>query len=91
MFCCIHSPNYFIMNSMAPELRRDQYVSSKVDVYNFGCMVNEILSEEKCYHDMPSFNDIWGEQECQYYLEHTPTIRYNLPEGMFSFLPVYPN
>ena len=85
MFCFIHSPKEYIMTSMAPELRRDQYVSSKVDVYNFGCIVNEIMSEKKCFHDMPLFHDIWGEQERQYYLEHTPTINPNLPEGMFPF------
>ena len=36
---------------MAPELCLHQKVTSTVDCYSFGCIVNEILSEKRCYWD----------------------------------------
>ena len=26
-------------------------MTNLIDVYSFGCMINEIMSEEQCYHD----------------------------------------
>lgn len=39
------------MGSMAPELILNQRVTNVVDVYSFGCIVNEIISEKTCYWD----------------------------------------
>lgn len=36
---------------MAPELIMQQRVTNLVDVYSFGCIVNEIISERVCYWD----------------------------------------
>ena len=68
---------------MAPELQRNQHVSFKIDVFSFGCIVNEIFSGKKCFHDMPKSHAILDD-ELAYYREHTPTIGENFPEGMFS-------
>ena len=40
------------MNSMAPELIMGKRVRIKVDVYSFGCIVNEIITERMCYSDI---------------------------------------
>ena len=40
------------MNSMAPELIMGQRATNKVDVYSFGCIVNEIITERMCYSDI---------------------------------------
>ena len=40
------------MNSMAPELIMGKRVTNKVDVYSFGCIVNEIITERMCYSDI---------------------------------------
>lgn len=40
------------MNSMAPELIMQQKAANKVDVYSFGCILNEIISEKVCYSDI---------------------------------------
>ena len=40
------------MNSMAPELIMGKRVTNKVDVYSFGCIVNEIITEKMCYSDI---------------------------------------
>ena len=41
---------------MAPELIMQQRVSNLVDVYSFGCIVNEIMSEKVCYWDYKIVN-----------------------------------
>ena len=41
-----------VINSMAPELIMKQKATNKVDVYSFGCIVNEIISEKVCYSDV---------------------------------------
>ena len=41
-----------LMNSMAPELNMGKRVTNKVDVYSFGCIVNEIITERMCYSDI---------------------------------------
>ena len=41
-----------LMNSMAPELIMGKRVTNKVDVYSFGCIVNEIITERMCYSDI---------------------------------------
>ena len=40
------------MNSMAPELIMGKRATNKVDVYSFGCIVNEIITERMCYSDI---------------------------------------
>ena len=40
------------MSSMAPELIMGKRVTNKVDVYSFGCIVNEIITERMCYSDI---------------------------------------
>ena len=40
------------MNSMAPELIMGKRATNKVDVYSFGCIVNEIITEKMCYSDI---------------------------------------
>ena len=42
--------------SMAPELIMQQRVTNLVDVYSFGCIVNEIMSEKVCYWDYKIVN-----------------------------------
>lgn len=37
---------------MAPELINSAKCSTKVDVYSFGCVVYEIISEQLCYTGM---------------------------------------
>ena len=37
---------------MAPELITNQRVTNTIDVYSFGCIVNEIISEKMCYSDI---------------------------------------
>ncbi|KAK8820440.1 hypothetical protein WA577_006502 [Blastocystis sp. JDR] len=37
---------------MAPELIMGKRVTNKVDVYSFGCIVNEIITERMCYSDI---------------------------------------
>ena len=41
---------------MAPELIMQQRVTNLVDVYSFGCIVNEIMSEKVCYWDYKIIN-----------------------------------
>ena len=41
-----------LMSSMAPELIMGKRVTNKVDVYSFGCIVNEIITERMCYSDI---------------------------------------
>lgn len=36
---------------MAPELASGVRVTSTLDVYSFGCVVNEVISEKRCYYD----------------------------------------
>lgn len=36
---------------MAPELILNQRVTNLIDVYSFGCIVNEIYTEKTCYWD----------------------------------------
>lgn len=40
------------IRSMAPELITGQRVTNTIDVYSFGCIVNEIISERMCYSDI---------------------------------------
>ena len=40
------------MSSMAPELIMGKRATNKVDVYSFGCIVNEIITERMCYSDI---------------------------------------
>lgn len=40
-------------SSIAPELVTDGHARNTVDVYSFGCVVNEIFSEMECYCDHP--------------------------------------
>lgn len=35
---------------MAPELLNKERVTSKVDVYSFGCIIDEVLSEKSCWY-----------------------------------------
>ena len=37
---------------MAPELIMGKRATNKVDVYSFGCIVNEIITERMCYSDI---------------------------------------
>ncbi len=41
-----------LTRSMAPELITGQRVTNTIDVYSFGCIVNEIISERMCYSDI---------------------------------------
>ena len=41
---------------MAPELIMQQRVTNLVDVYSFGCIVDEIISEKVCYWDYKIIN-----------------------------------
>lgn len=41
-----------LTHSMAPELINSAKCSTKVDVYSFGCVVYEIISEQLCYTGM---------------------------------------
>lgn len=36
---------------MAPELAQGNRVTNTVDVYSFGCVVNEVISGNRCYYD----------------------------------------
>lgn len=36
---------------MAPELASGVRVTSTLDVYSFGCVINEVISEKRCYFD----------------------------------------
>ena len=36
---------------MAPELASGVRVTSTLDVYSFGCVVDEVISEKRCYYD----------------------------------------
>ena len=40
------------MNSMAPELIMGKKATKNLDVYSFGCIVNEIITERMCYSDI---------------------------------------
>ena len=69
------------MDSYAPEMRRSQEVSAKIDVYNFGCMVNEIMSgEESAFKSKNDDIFIWDDPS---YRKYKPTVRNDLPDGMF--------
>ena len=37
--------------SMAPELIGQNKVTNTIDVYSFGCVVDEIITEKTCYFD----------------------------------------
>lgn len=39
-----------VTTSMAPELLNKERVTSKVDVYSFGCIIDEVLSEKSCWY-----------------------------------------
>ena len=41
-----------LRSSMAPELIMGKRATNKVDVYSFGCIVNEIITERMCYSDI---------------------------------------
>lgn len=36
--------------SMAPELLSNKPCTSKVDVYSFGCIIDEVMSERSCWY-----------------------------------------
>ena len=40
------------MYSMAPELIMGKKATKNLDVYSFGCIVNEIITERMCYSDI---------------------------------------
>ena len=40
------------MSSMAPELIMGKRETKNLDVYSFGCIVNEIITEKMCYSDI---------------------------------------
>ena len=40
------------MSSMAPELIMGKKATKNLDVYSFGCIVNEIITERMCYSDI---------------------------------------
>lgn len=64
--------------SIAPELVCNEKVTNLVDVYSFGCMVNEIMSGKFCYHDYRGNVD-------NFYIQikkgMRPAIDSNLPQG----------
>ena len=72
----------FNKNSVAPELVSSKRVTNLIDVYSFGCMVNEIMSEKQCYHDYCYVND------SQFFVDIRrglrPTIDKRLPQGMLQ-------
>ena len=37
---------------MAPELIMGKKATKNLDVYSFGCIVNEIITERMCYSDI---------------------------------------
>ena len=58
-------------------------MTNLIDVYSFGCMINEIMSEKQCYHDYRVttaerfFFDIRRGLR--------PTIDKRLPQGMYDY------
>lgn len=56
------------MISMAPELAQGNRVTNTVDVYSFGCVVNEIISGKRCYSDL----DLDGvtEKQVRFFMEY---------------------
>ena len=68
------------MNSMAPELIMGKRVTNKVDVYSFGCIVNEIITERMCYSDIHIRNqtDVVVRVMVQYS---------SMPESVVVFIP----
>ena len=43
--------DFNVIHSMAPELIGLERVTNKIDVYSFGCIVDEIITEKTCYYD----------------------------------------
>lgn len=68
------------MSSMAPELIMGKRATNKVDVYSFGCIVNEIITERMCYSDIHIRNqtDVVVRVMVQYS---------SLPESVVVFIP----
>ena len=68
------------MNSMAPELIMCKRVTNKVDVYSFGCIVNEIITERMCYSDIHIRNqtDV---------VVHVVVQYSSMPESVVVFIP----
>ena len=67
------------MNSMAPELIMGKRVTNKVDVYSFGCIVNEIITERMCYSDIR----IRNQTEV---VVHVVVQYSSLPESVMDFI-----
>lgn len=40
-----------MFGSMAPELMAHEPVTNLVDVYSFGCIINEVVGEMPCWSD----------------------------------------
>ena len=68
------------MNSMAPELIMGKKATKNLDVYSFGCIVNEIITERMCYSDIHIRNqtDVVMRVMVQYS---------SMPESVVVFIP----
>ena len=69
-----------IISSIAPELISGERGTNLIDVYSFGCIVNEIMSEKQCYHDC----EIRGSLDLYIRIRKgmRPSIDKRLPKGM---------
>ncbi|KAM7453757.1 hypothetical protein BLSTO_05491 [Blastocystis sp. subtype 1] len=72
------------MSSMAPELIMGKRVTNKVDVYSFGCIVNEIITEMMCYSDITIRNQTDFFARIRHGLH--PTIFPDTPNGLVVLL-----
>ena len=55
---------------MAPELMKGEQATCKVDVYSFGCLMNDVISLYRCWCDYTyiSHEKVWlGEIEFRTY------------------------
>ena len=68
------------MNSMAPELIMGKKATKNLDVYSFGCIVNEIITERMCYSDIHIRNqtDV---------VVHVVVQYSSMPESVVVFIP----
>ena len=71
-----------IISSIAPELISGERVTNLIDVYSFGCIVNEIMSEKPCYHDYRVINADRFYNDVRKGMR--PSIDKRLPKGMYS-------
>lgn len=40
-----------ILRRIAPEIVKREEVSNKADVYSFGCIISEVISEVRCWSE----------------------------------------